>query len=391
MLLLEDASQVVQSSARQLGSERVDIAVAIGRILAENVISDVDMPPFDRSAMDGYACRRADLAHELLVIETIRAGYVPREIVGKNQCAKIMTGGVIPRGADCVIMVEHTKMQTANTIRSISRQTADNIRPKGQDVGAGEVVLRSGIRIRAQHIATLAAVGCINPCVSRQPRVGVISTGDELVMPCEKPQCSQIRESNGHQLSAQVTQIGGTVKNYGIVADNRQDIDRMLRKAIVENDVVVLSGGVSAGDYDYVTRIMTEIGIDVIFHEIALKPGKPTVFGVCNDVYCFGLPGNPVASFVVFELLVKPFLYKIMGHEHKPMISYMPLAESLRRKKTERQSWIPICIDDVGAAMPIEYHGSAHINALCGADGLMSIDTGQAEIEKGTLVKVRYI
>jgi len=181
------------------------------------------------------------------------------------------------------------------------------------------------------------------------------------------------------------------VKNYGIVADNRQDIDRMLRKAIVENDVVVLSGGVSAGDYDYVTRIMTEIGIDVIFHEIALKPGKPTVFGVCNDVYCFGLPGNPVASFVVFELLVKPFLYKIMGHEHKPMISYMPLAESLRRKKTERQSWIPICIDDVGAARPIEYHGSAHINALCGADGLMSIDTGQAEIEKGTLVKVRYI
>lgn len=189
-----------------------------------------------------------------------------------------MAGGVVPQGADCVIMVEHTKMQTARTIRFTGDETRDNIRPEGQDVKMGETVLRRGMYIRAQQIATLAAVGCIRPCVCRQPRVAVISTGDELVMPGEKPRCSQIRESNGHQLSAQVRQIGGIVKNYGIVPDCRQDIDRMLRKAIVENDVVVLSGGVSAGDYDYVPRIMTEIGIDVIFHKIAVKTGQAHCF-----------------------------------------------------------------------------------------------------------------
>ncbi|MCP4608306.1 MAG: molybdopterin molybdotransferase MoeA [Planctomycetes bacterium] len=391
MLALEEASQVVQSSARQLGSERVDLAMAVDRVLAEDVICDIDMPPFDRSAMDGYACRRSDLANELLVVETIRAGYVPKEKVGKNQCAKIMTGSVVPQGADCVIMVELTKMQTANTIRFIGRETANNIRPKAQDLRAGEVVLRSGTLIRAQHIAILATFGCIKPCVSQQPRVGVISTGDELVIPSEKPRCSQIRESNGYQLSAQIKQMCGIARNLGIVPDFKQDIDMILRKAIVENDVVVLSGGVSAGDYDYVPEIMKQIGFDVIFHKIAIKPGKPTVFGVCNNVYCFGLPGNPVASFVVFEVLVKPFLYKIMGHVYKPAYSYLQLSESVKRKKTERQSWIPIYIDDIGEVRPIEYHGSAHISALCRADGLIHLDTGVSEIEKGMIVEVRLI
>ena len=391
MLAFEDASRIVQSSVRQLGSEHVDIVVAVNRILAEDVTSDIDMPPFDRSAMDGYACRRADLTNKLLVIETIRAGYTPRKTIDKNQCTKIMTGGAVPQGADCVIKVEQTKMQSESTIRFTGRQTADNICPKGQDVRAGEVVLCSGTRIRAQHIATLAAVGCTNPCVSQQPRVGVISTGDELVKPDEKPRHSQIRESNSHQLSAQIRQMDGIVKNYGIVPDCKQDIDRMLRKANTENDVVVFSGGVSAGDYDYVPGIMAQIGVDVIFHKIAVKPGKPTVFGVYNDVYCFGLPGNPVASFVVFELLVKPFLYKIMGHKHKPMISCMPLAEPLRRKKTERQSWIPVVFDDMGTVRPVEYHGSAHISALCSADGLIHLDTGVSEIEKGVMVEVRLI
>jgi molybdopterin molybdotransferase len=391
MLALEDATQAVLSSVRQLDSEHVDINVAVNRILAEDVISDIDIPPFNKSAMDGYACRRTDLANELSVIETIRAGYAPRKTIGKNQCAKIMTGGVVPQGADCVIMVEQTEMQTVSTIRFTGKQTADNICLQGEDVKVDEVVLQRGTRIRSQHVATLAAVGCTNPCVSLQPRVGVISTGDELVKPDEKPRCAQIRESNGHQLSAQIRQLCGIVKNYGIVPDYRQDIDRILRKAIIDNDVVVFTGGVSAGDYDYVPGIMSQLGVDVIFNKVAVKPGKPTVFGKCNDVYCFGLPGNPVASFVVFELLVKPFLYKIMGHDHKPMISCVRLAESLRRKKTDRQSWIPVVVDDIGTARPIEYHGSAHISALCSADGLIHLDTGVSEIEKGMIVEVRLI
>jgi molybdopterin molybdotransferase len=391
MLALEQASKIVLSSARQLDSERVNMAAAVGRILAEDITSDIDVPPFNKSAMDGYACRRTDLANELLVVETIQAGRPPGETVGPNQCSKIMTGAMVPQAADCVVMKEYVDAPTEKTVRLVGDKTADNICLRGEDIRAGEVVLRRGTHIRPQHIAVLATVGCTRPLVSERPKVGVISTGDELVRPAEKPGYSQIRESNSHQLSAQIGQIGGMASNYGIVPDRRQDTDRALREAIVENDVVILSGGVSAGDYDFVPDVMTQIGIDVLFHKIAVRPGKPTVFGVCNDVYCFGLPGNPVASFLVFELLVKPFLYRLMGHDYRPLRACMPLATKVKRRKTERQSWIPVAITEDLTAEPLEYHGSADIRALADADGLISLDTGIAEIEKGMVVCVMLI
>lgn len=391
MLALEKASQTVLSSARLLGSESVEMGCATNRILAEDVVSDVDMPPFDRSAMDGYACRRADLTNELSVIETIPAGYVPRETIGANQCAKIMTGAMVPQGADCVVMVEQTEMSAPSAIRFAGKRTMDNIRPQGEDVKAGEVVLRRGTRIRPQHIAVMAAVGCTSPRVFQKPKVGVISTGDELIVADGRPGRSQIRESNGHQLCAQIEQIGGVANNYGIVADCRHDIDGALRKAISKNNVVLLSGGVSVGDYDYVPEVMNQIGVDVLFHEIAVKPGKPTLFGVRDDAYCFGLPGNPVASFVVFELLVKPFLYRLMGHDYRPPRACMALAADVRRRKAERQSWIPVAITEDLTAEPLEYHGSADIGALAEADGLISLDMGVAEISEGVNVCVMLI
>ncbi|MHC4204355.1 MAG: molybdopterin molybdotransferase MoeA [Planctomycetota bacterium] len=391
MLAFEEALQIVLSSSKQLGSECLDLFIAYDRILAKDVTSDIDMPPFDKSAMDGYACRRKDLANELLIIESIPAGHMPGKTIEADQCAKIMTGGMVPQGADCVVMVEQTERPTAKTMRFIGEQASDNICPKAEDVSAGQVVLRKGTRIRPQHIATLAAVGCSSVCVSRLPEVGVISTGDELVTPDEKPGPCQIRETNSYQISAHARQTGAIVSNYGIVADRKHDIDRMLQKAIAENDVVVLSGGVSAGDYDYVPGIMKQIGIDVLFQKVAIKPGRPTVFGMCEDTYCFGLPGNPVAGFVVFELLVKPFLYKMMGHDYRPTCACVPLALAVTRKNTERQSWIPVAISDDLEAKPVKYHGSANITALCDADGLICIDKGVAELEKGKIVQVRLI
>jgi molybdopterin molybdotransferase len=391
MVTYEQALKIVLDSAEQLELERVELAHAAGRVLGEDVTSDIDMPPFDKSAMDGYACRRADLARELSITETIPAGYVPQKKIGTNQCAKIMTGGPIPQGADCVVMVESTQLLTSSTVRFVGTQTRDNICLKGEDVRAGQVVLHKGMRIRPQHIAILAATGCTSPRVSRQPRVGVISTGDELVTPDERPRPSQIRESNSHQLSAQARDVGAIVTDYGIVADRRQDIDWTLRKAIVHNDVVVLSGGVSAGAYDYVPQIMCGMGIDLPIRKLAIKPGKPMLFGVCDEACCFGLPGNPVSSFVVFELLVRPFLYKLMGHDYRPLYSCVPLGSQVRRKKVDRQSWIPVVITDEFLAEPVEYHGSAHVGALCNADGLISIDAGVAELGKRATVRVRLI
>ena len=192
----EDAFEIITGSTRQLGKERVGLEQALNRVLAQDVVSDIDMPPFNKSTRDGYACRRADLANELMVVETIPAGYMPQKSIGPNQCAKIMTGAFIPKGADCVIMVEYTKRIAGNKIRFIGQKTADNISIKGEKARKGDVVLQAGILIKPQHIAVLASCGCVRPLVTLQPSVGIIATGSELVKPAIKPSTCQIRNSN---------------------------------------------------------------------------------------------------------------------------------------------------------------------------------------------------
>ena len=391
LLPFEKALKTVLDSACLLGVERIDIAHAANRILAEDVKSDMDMPPFDKSAMDGFACRRADLANELTMVESIRAGYDPKKTVGPNQCSKIMTGGVVPPGADCVIMKEYVEIAAENTVRFVGEETSDNICKKGEDIKTGDIVLRTGTRLEPQHIAVLASVGKAQPMVAKRPRVAVIATGDELVEPASKPGPAQTRNSNSFQLAAQVESTGSIATNYGVAGDTTGHIDSMFKKAAKENDVVIISGGVSVGDFDLVPGILKQNGIDLLFEKIAVKPGKPTVFGVSEDVYCFGLPGNPVSTFVLFEILVKPFLYKLMGHDYRSPNVQMPLGETFRRKKTIRQRWFPVAITETGTVKAVEYHGSAHINSLSGADGLVSIGVGIGEIEKGTIVPVRLV
>ncbi|MHC4749454.1 MAG: molybdopterin molybdotransferase MoeA [Planctomycetota bacterium] len=391
MLPFEKAFETVLKSAGWLGTESIDITNALNRILAEDVKSDMDIPPFNKSTMDGFACRRIDLANELTVIETIPAGYIPRKVVGINQCSKIMTGGVVPDGADCVIMKEYVENLSENTVRFVGDETFENICRKAEDVKAGEIVLRKGIKLKSQHIAVLASAGKTQLLVANRPNIAVIATGNELVEPASKPQLSQIRDSNSYQLAAKIESIGAVTTNYGIAGDTTGEIDSVFKKAVSQNDVVIISGGVSVGDFDFVPKIFKQNEVNILFEKILIKPGKPTVFGVSEKVYCFGLPGNPVSTFVVFEILVKPFLYKLMGHDYKPLNIQMPLDEHLIDKKAERQRWLPVTITDKGTVKPVEYHGSAHINSLCGAEGLISIDIGVTEIEKGTSVAVRLI
>jgi molybdopterin molybdotransferase len=391
MLPFEEALKIVLDSAQPLGSERVEIAYTANRILAEDVTSDIDIPPFDRAVVDGYACRREYIANPLTIIETIQAGVAPTKSIGLNQCAKIMTGAAVPRGANCVIMVELTENVGEDTIQFVGKETADNIYKKGQDIRAGQVVLYKGIRIRPQHIAALASVGRVRPRVAKRPMVAIIATGDELVDLAIEPGPSQIRNSNTPQLAAQIEDVGGIVRDYDTVKDVSSEIDRVFKNAAEENDVVIISGGVSVGDFDFVPEILKQNGVRLLFEKIAIKPGKPTVFGLMEKAYCFGLPGNPVSTFVIFELLVKPFLFKLMGHDYSPPTILMPLGESISRESTERESWFPVTITGKGMVKPVEYHGSAHIIALCGADGLINIGAGVARIEEGTMVHVRLI
>jgi molybdopterin molybdotransferase len=391
MITQNEARETMMACVRILGSEQVSLDNALNRVLAEDVCSDMDMPPFVKSAMDGYACRREDLDNDLQMVEILKAGEVPGKVVGPNQCARIMTGGMVPEGADCVVMVEKTEEIDATTIRFIGESTTDNICFKGEDIQVGDVVLSAGTRLLPQHVAMLASVGCVSPLVARKPRVGIIATGDELVEPNVIPNVSQIRSSNSHQQVAQVLAANSIPSYFGIARDTDESLDATLKQAMAESDVVMLSGGVSMGDFDLVPGIMKANGFKILFDEIAVQPGKPTTFSVSNDTWCIGLPGNPVAAFSQFELLVKPFLYGLMGHDYSPPNLRLPMARTHTRKRFVRESWFPARITADGTVLPCEFHGSAHVESLCEADCLGTMEAGVASLEEGTLVSVRML
>ncbi|MDR4988769.1 MAG: molybdopterin molybdotransferase MoeA [Bacteroidales bacterium] len=389
MVSFEKALELILTDVRLMDTERVDFQESLHRVLAEDVYSDVDMPPFDKAAMDGFACRREDLEHELEVLETIAAGELATQSVGPRQCIKIMTGAKIPRGADTVIMVEHTEELTGSRIRFTAENTRANIAKKAEDVKQGDLVWCKGMPILPQHIAMFAAVGYTKPLVSKRPRVGILSTGDELVEPHLYPDEGKIRNSNGFQLAAQV-KAAHCIPNYtGIVPDDEEATDQAIAKALAENDVVLLSGGVSMGDFDFVPKIMRKNHVDIRFQKVAVKPGRPTVFGRTGKAYIFGLPGNPVSSFINFETFVRPLLYEMMGHSYQARELLMPLAVDFKRKKADRREFLPVAVDKKGGVTPVQYHGSAHIHAVVMAQGLMNIPKGVFELKKGTLVHVR--
>jgi molybdopterin molybdotransferase len=393
LIPFEEAERIVLDSAKEMEAETVVLADASNRILARDVSSDIDMPPFDKSAMDGYACRREDLAEELEVVEVIPAGKVPDRDIGPHQCAKIMTGAIVPRGADCVIMVEHTESVLETRIRYLREDTSTNICYRGEDVSAGQVVFRKGERIRAQHIAMLASVGCTEPLVFRRPRVGIIATGNELVEPDRRPEPGEIRNSNSCQLAAQTREAGALPSDYGIARDSEDVLEGMIREGLRDCDLLILSGGVSMGDFDLVPGVLGKNGVKILFEKIAVKPGKPTIFGVSEGgTYCFGLPGNPVSTFVIFELLVKPLLDRLMGNLSRPANVRAVMEGAYRRKKAERESWLPVALSADGRTVKVvDYHGSGHTHALCYADGLISIPVGVSKIDGGAAVSVRLL
>jgi len=338
--------------------------------------------------MDGFAICESDIKNELTIIETVAAGQTPTKKVELGTATKIMTGAPVPEGADFVIQVELSEMVGENKVR-FTGHPRNNIIALAEDVKTGDIVLKKGQKIDARHIAVLASVGCNKPKVYKQPKVGIISTGNELVEPQNSPGLSQIRNSNGHQLVAQALQCNALVEYFGIVEDDYKKTYNAIKNGIDTCDILLLTGGVSMGDFDFVPKIMTDLGINILFDRVAVQPGKPTTFGKKGDKFIFGLPGNPVSSFVQFEIFVKPLLKKITNQQHKPNLIKLPLGKDFSRKKSERKSLIPINISNSSEVFTTEYHGSAHIYALPNADGLAIIEKGIKELKKGDLVDVR--
>ena len=389
---LERALEKTLNAARELSSEEVAIDDADNRILAEDVLSDTDMPPFSKSAMDGFACRRADLRENLEIVGEVAAGQMSPVVVGPGQCVRIMTGAPVPAGADFVVMVEHTRMLDDGTLSVTIPAGRDNICRPGEDIRRGEVVAKKGTRILAAHVAVLAAAGGATVKVYRRPTVGVIATGSELVEPGQPIEGAKIRNSNSLQLMAQIREMGAIPVYYGIAADTLDSIGQMASRAKAQCDVVAISGGVSMGKYDVVPDALAAAGFSFEYSGVAMQPGKPTMFGTSADNrWCFGFPGNPVSAYVAFEFLAKPFLYRLMGYHYQPRMIPAMLMEALERKKTARTSSFPVRFTEPGLVALMEYHGSAHIGAFSDADGIITVPQGVARLEKGTVVYVRCL
>lgn len=391
MITFDEAHELVCHDLPLNPVENVHLAETQGRVLAADIQSDMDMPPFNKAAVDGYACRREDLTQPLQLLEVIAAGQQPRHKITARHCSKIMTGAPVPEGADCVVMVEQTETTDELTIVIKDTKTKNNIALKGEDIQKGNTVIREGILIQPQHIAVLASVGAVSVPVYKKVKLCVLSTGDELVEPEIVPGPGQIRNSNAMQLLMQARRMGVEANYGGIVADSEEACRSLIGEAVAKNQVVILSGGISMGDFDYVPAILKELGLKIHFKSIAVQPGRPSVFASSGNKFVFALPGNPVSSFNIFELLAKPFLYKLMGHNYQPPRLLLPLEADYSRRNAARHGFVPASITDKGTVKLISYHGSAHINALVWATALASIPLNVSTINKGELVDVRLI
>jgi molybdopterin molybdotransferase len=318
MLSIQEARQQILAAVIPLTTETVPLAATPGRVLAEDVVAQRTQPPYDNSAMDGYAVRAADLTSgsdqhpvQLRVTQTIYAGHAPTGHVNPGEAARIMTGAQLPPGADAVVMQEKTRSEGDKVFILTALSPGDSVRPAGEDFRTGDVVLRAGQRLGPAQTALLASLGRTHCMVARRPLVGVFSTGDELCE-VEADPMGRIVDSNSWAIAAQVAECGGEPQRLGIAPDDRSAIERLIAAAD-DCDVVISSAGVSVGERDFVRDALVARGVEMRFWKVAMRPGKPLAFGVHAPRLFFGLPGNPTSSMVSFELFVRPALLALQG------------------------------------------------------------------------------
>ena len=393
MIGIDEAYQIVLDNVRTLGPKKVGINDAMGFCLAEDVLSDIDMPPFNKSAMDGYAviAKNTSVGAELKVVENIPAGPVPRKTVRKGHSSKIMTGAAVPRGADAVVKVEETEELKNGRVMIMKRvKKGTNICKKGEDFKKGKPVLKKGKILRPQEIGVLAMVGRQKVKVVSPPTVAIISTGDELVKITQKPKAGQIRDSNRYSLAAQVCQTHARVKFLGTTSDIKNKMLPLIKKGL-KYDILIITGGVSMGEYDIVADTLQDAGVIIFFHKVAVRPGKPILFGKNKNTMVFGLPGNPVATYVNFELFVRPSIRKMMGFEDlSRTILKAQMEEPLYRKRTRRE-YRPAHLrmeDGRFYVAPVEWHGSADLLGTTRGNSFLIVPEETESISQGDEVEV---
>ena len=401
MITVDEAQAIVLGRVPTLATEAVSLETAWSRILRANVLSDRDQPPFDRAAMDGFAVRSADTeaaGTRLRIVGEVRAGVWPDRAVGVREAMRIMTGAPAPEGADAVIQVERTKTTdpapgaAPEVVLETGVTAGQNIVPRGSEARAGALLLREGTRIGASHLAVLASVGVTEPVVSHKPRVAVIVTGDEVVDPRTRPSAAQIRNANGPALLAAVHEAGGVASDFGVVSDDpaktRDAIARALNRG---HDAIVLSGGVSAGDFDFVEAALGELGVTLHVTAVRVKPGAPFVFGTRGATLLFGLPGNPVSAQVTFELFARPALLKMQAASAFLRPGFEAILDGPLTNRSNRRNYLPVLVSRGAGglhAQPIRTQGSGDTVAHSLANALAVLEPDQTSAAQGERIAV---
>jgi molybdenum cofactor synthesis domain-containing protein len=396
MIPISQAIEIVLQHTPKLVSEEVALPGAVNRILAADIIADTDLPPFDRAQMDGYAVRAADVANtpaQLRIVGESAAGAGWHHEMRSGEAVRIMTGAPVPAGADAVQQVELTREPDgAGTVEILeSVEAGRSIVKQAAEIKSGETILRSGEDINAQKIATLASFGYSHVKVGQRPRVAVMATGSELVDVNEKPGRDQIRDSNNYMIEAYAKLAGATVKRLALAGDDRDGLQRQIEAALDACDVLVTSGGVSMGVYDFTKAAFKDLGAEIFFERVALRPGKPTVFGRVGKTLIFGLPGNPVSVAVTFNLFVRAALRAMQGARETSLLEFTAILARDVKGSQGRESYLPAILrtDEKGTllAEPLKWGGSSDFVSFARATALIKLPK-DSRMSEGSIVKV---
>jgi molybdopterin molybdotransferase len=400
MVTVEEALDKILSRIKPLGFEKVSILEALGRVMAEDIYAHRDIPPLDNSGMDGYAVRAEDIGHaspnhpvRLEVIEDLPAGSIPKKRVEKGRAVRIMTGAPIPKGADTVVPIEDTEKENEFVSVLNAIPAGENIRKAGEDVKEGERVISGGDLIRPAEVGMLASVGCSLVSVYQRPLVAILCTGEELVDVGGDLDEVKIVSSNSYSLAAQVKDCGAIPIQLGIARDRKEEIKEKLLQGI-RADVLISSAGVSVGDYDFVKDVLNDLGMEMVFWRVAMKPGRPMAFGILQGKPVFGLPGNPVSSMVSFEQFVRPSLLKMMGYRQlfRPVIEAV-LKEDIQ-KKPGRRHFVRASVffeNDHYFVTLTGAQGSGVLRSMVRANGLIIIPEDREIVRAGEKVRVQLL
>jgi molybdenum cofactor synthesis domain-containing protein len=397
MIPISNAIGIILQHTSRLDVEAVELSDVLGRVLAEDIVADCDLPPFDRAQMDGYAVRAEDVSAtpaRLLLAGESAAGRGWHHEMKQGEAVRIMTGAPVPAGADAVQQVELTRevddakfveiLQSVDVGRSIVRRAAE--------IKSGETILRAGEELNAAMIATLASFGYAEVKVGCRPRVAVMATGTELVDVDQKPGRDQIRDSNNYTLTAYATLAGANVERLPLAGDDPEELKRQMSAAAERSDVLITSGGVSMGVYDFTKAALKELGAEIFFERVALRPGKPTVFGRIGETLVFGLPGNPVSVAVTFNLFARTALRSMQGAKHPEMIEETAILSRDLKGSIDRESYLPAILhtDEKGTLMaePLKWGGSSDFVSFARATALIDVPAGVKIINAGNRVRI---